>query len=66
MKKVKLYVIEFNHRGRRTWYRESLNSQVAYALGRQLARLGRRPTVRRIDITVERLEQLLRDYESLR
>jgi hypothetical protein len=66
MKKVKLYVIEFTHKGRRTWYRESLNSQVAYALGRELARQGRRPTVRRLDVTIAQLEQLLRTYESLR
>lgn len=61
--KIKVFVIEFTQDGKRQWYRESLSSQVAYAMGRELARLGRRPTVRRVDLPEAQLEQLLIRYE---
>lgn len=64
--KVKVFVIQYTTDGKRRWYRESLSSHVAYALGRELAKLGRRPTVHRIDVPLSKLEQLLRDYDSLR
>ncbi len=64
--KVKIYVIEYEQNGHRSYHRESLSSRVAYALGRELAKLGRKPTVRRFDLTVAKLEELLKLYESLR
>ena len=64
--KVKIFIVEYTLDGKRTWHQESLSSNVAYALSRELAKLGRRPTVRRIDLSIDRVEQLLRDYESRR
>jgi hypothetical protein len=63
MKKIKVFVIEYTHEGQRQRYPESLSSQVALAMGRELARLGRRPTVRRFDLPESELEQLLIRYE---
>ncbi len=64
--KIKVFVIEFTDKGRRIWYRESLSSQVAYAMGRELAKLGRRPTVRRIDVPEAQLQQLLIRFEFIK
>lgn len=60
--KIKIFVIEFVKDGQRQWYHESLPSKLAYALGRELARRGRRPTVRRIDVPPGDLDQLLARY----
>jgi hypothetical protein len=48
---VSIFVIEYQHNGERVPWDESLSSAVAMALGRELAKQGLRPVMRRLELT---------------
>lgn len=52
--------------GERVWWKESLSSEEAFALGRQLAVDGFRPSVRRISAPPSRLLKAARRRRSYR
>jgi len=58
--KIKVFVVEYENGDRRETHPESLTQAVAFALGRELARRGRKPVVHRIDLTPGQLDDMIR------
>lgn len=63
--KVRVFLVEYQDGKIRRLWNESLSSQVAYALGRELAKRGRKPTVRRIDLPQHQVAELLVRFEFI-
>jgi hypothetical protein len=49
---VAIFVVEYQENGQLTPWHESLTATLAYSLGRELAKRGKRPVVRRIDLHI--------------
>lgn len=47
---IAIFVVEYQHNGQRYAWKESVTASIAYSLGRQLAKQGMKPTVRRVDM----------------
>ena len=62
---VKIYLVEYQDGTGRRLHDESLTAQIAMALGRELARRGRRPMIRRLDIPQAELYDHMRRYEFI-
>ncbi len=63
--KIKVFIVEYYVDKVRKRHEESLNSRLAFALGRELARRGLRPQVRRADIPEAEFDRLLVRFEYI-
>lgn len=62
---VKIFLIEYQDGTGRRLHEESLTAAIALALGRELARRGRRPLVRRLDVPQADLYAQMPRYEFI-
>lgn len=62
---VKIYLLEYQDGTGRRLHNESLTAAIAMALGRELAKRGRRPTIRRLDVPQAELYDQMRRYEFI-